>query len=138
MIRLATLKDVEAILDIELTCFPDPETYKLNRNTIRYHVKKGDRLWVDYDRNTTCGYILLSHTSSRGQRRVYSVATHPNHQGYGIGKRLMKFAEKKTPRKLTLEVDCKNPGAIRLYEKLGYTVFGKYPNYYGRGHHAIR
>ena len=141
MIRLARLSDADQVLDIENTCFDDPGVYKLNASTIRYHIRLGDRMWVAYrehDHRSAAGYLLLSHASSLGQRRVYSVAVHQDAQGQGIGRRLMKHAIRKTRGRLTLEVDTYNVGARKLYESLGFREIGSYPHYYGRGHHAIR
>lgn len=48
----------------------------------------------------------------------------PQHQGQGIGTALMAEAERRSAGDLTLTVFTSNPGARRLYERLGFEVQG--------------
>lgn len=49
-----------------------------------------------------------------------------------VGVALMKSAEKMSKaRSIILEVDETNDSARKLYEKIGFEIFGRYDKYYG-------
>ena len=49
-----------------------------------------------------------------------------------VGVSLMKSAEKMSKaRSIILEVDETNSPAQKMYEKIGFEVFGRYEKYYG-------
>jgi len=58
----------------------------------------------------------------------FAIAVSPEYRGRGIGRRLMRAAERweKSQSAVDLLLDCHaaNPWAIRFYEKLGYRVRG--------------
>lgn len=62
------------------------------------------------------------------------------YRGKGIGTKLLETAERHAishgAEDVRLEVRC-NSDALRLYQKLGYTVVGKKINYYGDGGDAF-
>jgi [ribosomal protein S18]-alanine N-acetyltransferase len=65
---------------------------------------------------------------------INNVAIRPALRGQGIGSHLMQrvFEEARRlgAKRATLEVRRSNEGARRLYERLGFYVAGKRPNYY--------
>lgn len=60
---------------------------------------------------------------------LYSLRVMPHLRGMGIGTRLLQAAEEEMRQRgfteATIAVSKKNPGALRLYKRLGYTVFGE-------------
>lgn len=68
------------------------------------------------------GFISL--ITDRERLSVDMLAVHPRHQGKGIGKRLMLYAERKAQTlglpEVTLWVDEANGRARSFYERLGY------------------
>jgi ribosomal protein S18 acetylase RimI-like enzyme len=76
------------------------------------------QLWIDLQR----------HAAER-VGEIWAVRVLPCLQGHGIGARLIGAAESlllaRGFRGATLTVDIDNPGARRLYERLGYAVHGK-------------
>ena len=79
------------------------------------------------------------HASRLGPRQFahnltdLTVAVHPDFQGRGVGAALFEalFAEaaKLTPRIERIELMCRegNAGAVRLYERLGFVIEGRFP-----------
>jgi len=57
-----------------------------------------------------------------------SLAVSPDHQGKGIGRQLLRalpiYAQRDRQSVIGLNVDFENPGAMRLYERMGYEVTG--------------
>ncbi|SDE15892.1 Ribosomal protein S18 acetylase RimI [Paenibacillus sp. UNCCL117] len=75
------------------------------------------------------GFISLR--TDRERLTVDLLAVHPRHQGQGLGKRLMRYAERKAQLlklpEIVLWVDEANERARGFYHKLGYE-----PVYYDR------
>jgi ribosomal protein S18 acetylase RimI-like enzyme len=71
---------------------------------------------------------------------IQSVAVRPERRGRGLGTALIEFAERRILRatpNVFICVSSFNPGARRLYERLGYTVVGELTDYIVRGHSEI-
>jgi len=68
------------------------------------------------------------------EAHVATIATHPDHRGYGIGKRLLAYglleAYKRGARIAYLEVRRSNVIAQNLYYKFGFEVVGERLRYY--------
>lgn len=59
---------------------------------------------------------------------VHRLMVHPNAQQRGVAAKLMEFAENRavalSRQVIRLDAFSKNPGALRLYEKIGYRLAG--------------
>jgi ribosomal protein S18 acetylase RimI-like enzyme len=70
------------------------------------------------------GSIMIGYEGHRGW--VNYLAVRPDHQGTGLGRRLMAEAETRLAAlgcpKVNLQVRATNTGAIGFYERLGYAV----------------
>lgn len=129
VIRKALNNDVDSILSIEETSFTENA---FSRRSVSYHVAHNLVLCAEID-NRVIGYICLSPLTKTKKRRIYSIAVDPKSRKTGAGQALILEAEKKSRAKqIILEVDETNSSAIRLYERLGYIVFGRYYRYYGK------
>jgi len=70
-------------------------------------------------------------TASVGKNDYYlsNIAVDPHHRGQGIGTYILenafKAAEKKGCKRVILDVTLDNVGASRLYERFGFSVYGK-------------
>jgi ribosomal protein S18 acetylase RimI-like enzyme len=85
------------------------------------------------------GLVVLD---MRGVLRGYiqTVCVAPAWQGQGLGSLLVGWAERRIGREspnVFLCVSSFNPGARRLYERLGYGVVGRLSNYIVAGHDEI-
>jgi len=91
------------------------------------HIEK-DLVWTDAALQS-----LLIIREGGGQAEVLTLATHPDVRGQGLACRLMEEAipTLQSPV-LFLEVAEDNAPAIALYTRLGFTSFGRRPNYYRR------
>jgi len=71
---------------------------------------------------------------------VQTVCAAPAFRGRGVGSALMAFAERRAFREspnVFLCVSSFNPGARRLYERLGYVYVGELPDYLAAGHSEL-
>ncbi|HKP50573.1 MAG TPA: GNAT family N-acetyltransferase [Gemmatimonadales bacterium] len=71
---------------------------------------------------------------------IQTICVDPARRGQGLGSMLVEFAERRilaeSPN-VFLCVSSFNPGARRLYERLGYQVIGELADYLVRGHSEI-
>ena len=128
LIRRAKRSDVDALYEIETISFGD---ISFSKRALTYHVVNNLVLCAELD-GKTAGYICFSPLTKNKKRRIYSIAVHPTARGKHVAEHLMLESESKSKaHTIILEVDEHNKAAIGLYMKLGYVVFGLYPDYYG-------
>lgn len=65
--------------------------------------------------------------------RVSQLWVHANLRGQGIGAALLRKAEAhaRMEKCIRIHIETRSEGARRLYERLGYSVFGTLPDYDG-------
>ncbi len=80
------------------------------------------------------GFIAAEPQRWRGRVTIVTLEVDPAWRRRGIGERLMREGEGRfdLPR-FRLQVRKSNSPAIRLYQKLGYTIVDDLPRYYGDG-----
>lgn len=139
-IRPALPNDLDQLLAIEACCFSSD---RLSRRSFRHWIgAEHGILLVAVAENALLGYGLV--WCHRGTRlaRLYSLAMLPSARGKGIAQKLILSLEKHTAEEkrifMRLEVAKSNSGAIALYQKLGYRVFGEYCDYYEDHSDALR
>jgi ribosomal protein S18 acetylase RimI-like enzyme len=102
--------------------------------------EQGDALmWVaEVVEKGIIGQLFVSLYSSRpeisnGRSRayIYGFRVRPSYRNQGVGTHMMQVVESDLSRRgyrlITLNVAQDNPGALRLYERLGYRVTGYEP-----------
>ena len=120
---------VSAIAEIEKLCFSDP----WSETSISVELTSRLSYWlVAVQEGVLLGYI--GSQSVLGESDMMNVAVHPNHRRQGIAEmlilQLMRDLKERGNQNLSLEVRASNAPAITLYEKLGFEVAGRRPNYY--------
>lgn len=139
-ICLATKEHIPALLELENLCF---DYEKLNKHRFLYMLDKAHAsLWIALEHHILVGYILLLFNRSSQLARIYSLAVHPSYRGQGIAKLLLAKAEKETREKhykaIRLEVREDNLASIALYEKQGFSIIKKLPDYYSNHIDGLR
>lgn len=90
--------------------------------------------WYLTDRRQMIGFILCQ--ALQEQWEILTFCVHPHHQRKGFGAKLLSHAlaqSKAQKADLFLEVSANNVAAITLYEKVGFKLIGRRPNYYRHG-----
>ncbi|WP_033959421.1 GNAT family N-acetyltransferase [Psychroserpens jangbogonensis] len=143
MIRKATLKDIDSIIDITRACarymiarniFQWNEHYP-NRTPFENDVKR-DELYVLEVENTIIGCIVISIlmdeeyipiqwlTPNENNIYIHRLAIHPKHQGKGYAQDLMNFAEnysiENNHTSVRLDTFSQNSRNQKFYELRGY------------------
>lgn len=91
------------------------------------------------DEGSLLGYADLA--LAAGEAEILNIAVRSSHQGRGIGHALLQAmlarAADAGAHRVLLEVREGNDVARSLYERNGFTVVGRRPNYYAAGVHAV-
>lgn len=146
-IRPVTMDDIDMVIAINIECLP--EHYPLSF-WIEHLKKWGDIFYVAEIGNEIVGYILSrieegqSHFKSGYIKmgHIISVAVRGKFRRKGIATYMILtlLNSLKTiygVEEVFLEVRVSNEPAIKLYEKLGFTVVKKLPQYYLDGEDAF-
>jgi len=89
-------------------------------------------LLVAHAPDLPCGFVLLHPRGVAGSPYIASIAVVEEFRGRGIGTRLLAHAEAHfaaSASHIFLCVSSFNPGARRLYERLGYVEVGELKDY---------
>jgi ribosomal protein S18 acetylase RimI-like enzyme len=139
-IRRATLADLDALVALERRAFT---TDHLSRRQYRHHIESESAVVLAaVDASGLLGKAVVFFRANSRCARLYSNADADAARGRGLGEALVgaveRMARARGSAQLRLEVRQDNAGAIRLYERLGYRLFGAYPGFYEDGADAWR
>ena len=77
-----------------------------------------------------------------GESELLTICTHPKIRRTGLGGNMMQIwlqeSQKRSIKKLFLEVGVKNQPAISLYQKFQFEIISVRKNYYRKGQNAYR
>jgi [ribosomal protein S18]-alanine N-acetyltransferase len=142
--RIASVKDIDAILHLENVCFVY-EGEKFNRRQILYLIKSPNAIvYVLENNHSVIGWVigLIRKYKKTISGRLYGLAINPHHHGKKLGElltgKILHEMKIKGANRILLEVRKDNPAAIHLYKKFGFKELGSLPNYYEIGVHGIR
>lgn len=120
---------IKQVAQIESLCFSHPWSEESINESFN---NPCNRFYISVEENKVVGYIGLSVIIDEGY--ILNVAVHPDYQGKGIGKALVKtvddFAVENSLAFVTLEVRPSNEKAISLYKSFGFTKVGERKDYY--------
>lgn len=139
-IRPARREDVGVLLEIENSSF---RTDKLTRRKLRHLMTRGNCvLLVAVANRRVAGYALVLFRRGASSARIYGIAVRSSERGRGLGTHLMLAAERaarrRGARRLTLETDPSNGGALTVYLRLGFRRVARLGPYYEDGTPADR
>ena len=135
LLRTATLDDLDAIMGLESSTFStdawstDSMRAELANPHARYLVAVRDEAIV--------GYAGLLAPRRSEQADIQTITVAPDARRGGLGRALMNAliteARGRGAREIFLEVRADNPGAMSLYENLGFRVEGRKRDAYRDG-----
>ncbi|MFA7084043.1 MAG: N-acetyltransferase [Arcobacteraceae bacterium] len=127
MIRKATLTEAKSLYELEKEVFQN-DAFALSKGSIVYHLKR-NLVYVIEVENSIVGYILW--LKRKHYFRLYSLAISKAFQNQGLAKELLRYSfEQLENKSFSLEVKVSNRGAVKLYEKFGFTIKKRLSNYY--------
>jgi len=135
-IRSAELSDLDDLVALEEHSF---DSDRLSRGQFRRHLDSDSAkvLVASTGPHRFLGTAVVFFRKRSGVARLYSIATHHAARGQGVGSALLgaveQLARRRHCRALRLEVRADNPGAVRLYERLGYRRLAALAGYYEDG-----
>lgn len=152
-IRLASLKDIDNIMDLIKHCIKDMQShgiYQWNESYLTAEIFeediKSESLYILKDKSNYLGIIAINEEQSPEYQElkwlieagralvIHRLAVNPEWQKQGIARQLMDFAEKYATEKgytsIRLDAFSENPRALNLYERRGYNKVGQvfFPN----------
>jgi ribosomal-protein-alanine N-acetyltransferase len=128
------LLDIDAMVALDRRCFPSSQAY----DSLVFHylfqfprVARGA-----FEGGTLAGFVFATWNALR-TGHIVTIDIDKKHRRLGLGTSLMKQTEaelvRRGARKVFLQVDRENEGAIAFYLHLGFGVYRELPNYYGPG-----
>lgn len=137
-LRHAHLDDLDAIMSIEHAVFLadawPAETMRAELDSAygRYVVATDADIGTSTNTATIIGYAGLRVVGEQGD--IQTIAVRPGSRRLGIGRamllELLAEAKRRRASEIFLEVRIDNPGAIALYESLGFQRLAVRPRYY--------
>lgn len=130
-IRPMQKEDLDHIISIESSVFPDPWTFTMFSEQL--DLPQMYSLITARLEDEVVGYGGLLRIRDEGH--ITNLAVQPQKHGMGIGKSIIYFlfllALKEQLSSITLEVRTTNIRAQQLYEKFGFQIIASRKNYYG-------
>lgn len=123
-------RDLPRVLEIEHAVFPEPWSRAVFASELA--LRRGRAYRVAQEGHTTVGYVGLMFVDE--EAHVTTVAVAAEHQGRGIGTRIMLEAVRISldhgARHISLEVAVGNTRAQALYRRFGFAPVGVRKRYY--------
>jgi len=119
-IRFATERDLPRVLEIESLSFRDPWIYQNFKEALK-------DLFIVYETDAgVVGFLVACCCQTADKAIILKVAVFPDYRGRGIASALLKAVveELQLTRvgEVELMVDVDRPGAIKLYERVGFQI----------------
>jgi len=121
-LRPATEEDIEMRIRLDLEAFGIPREDALATESRIDGDEDTDMLMIDVN-DETIGKIRVKRED--GQAWIYGFSILPEHQGKGIGRKVLRHIVKQQSEaghSVHLEVETKNAHALSLYESVGFKV----------------
>lgn len=140
LLREVRPDDLEALYGLDQLCFEPGISY--SRAEIRRFLGLASARGVVAQEGDTLAGFAIGYLPRPGAGHILTLDVHPSWRGRGIGRRLLSelisgLAERGA-RRVALEVDVGNSGAIAFYRRLGFVADGRLADYYGPGRDGWR
>lgn len=122
-IRLATLKDIPDLVELDNICFPNkkPDPVEVFRNLL---ITSNCALFVLLQDKRIVGKAHVFKESDRA--RITDIGVFPEYRGRGLASTLIKYcinhALINNKPKIVLDVEITNESALKLYDGLGFQI----------------
>lgn len=132
MIRQATLRDLDGLVELERRCFA---TDLISRRSFRYLLTRANAaILVAEEDDGLAGYALVLFSRGTALARLYSIAVDGAFRGRGIGRGLLSAAEAEALAlgcvSMRSEVRLDNQASLALFEGNGYRRLEEIEDYY--------
>lgn len=124
-------EDLDAVMEIERSVYPNPWTVGIFRDCMRvgYYCQVLER------NGLLEAYGALSHGA--GEAHILNLCVHPKSQHQGLGRAMLKHlidaARRLSAEIVLLEVRPSNKVAVKLYLSMGFNEAGNRKDYYPDG-----
>lgn len=129
LIRLMTIDDLDAVIEIEKAAFSDPFNRELFE---KYLSQESFQSWVAIKDDSIVGYSTFVRAAD--EIDLLNIAVKGSHRQQGIASQIMQkileVARTKSVRAIFLEVRPSNLAAIKFYDRLGFQKVGVRRKYY--------
>jgi len=133
--RSVAEKDLARLTRLDRLCFEPGIAYS-QRDLRRFLSIPGSESVIAESRGELAGFAI-GYPDSPDLARVVTLDVAPSCRRRGLGEKLLDALLARLAasgaRRVLLEVDVRNSGAIAFYRKLGFAQSGRLPSYYGRG-----
>jgi ribosomal-protein-alanine N-acetyltransferase len=131
-LRIATVDDLPAIMDLERRSFPADAW---SEQTMGTEISSRHNVYlVDVDEERIVGYGGVRAMQGAADSDIQTIALHPDQRGRGRGRALLRaliaVAVERGARELFLDVRDDNAVAQALYTSEGFSEIGRRPGYY--------
>jgi ribosomal-protein-alanine N-acetyltransferase len=138
-LRPVTFADIEALYALDQVCFEPGIAY--SRGELRRFLSIATAQGVLADRDGTLAGFAVGYLTRGRTAHVVTLDVGLSQRRRGLGKALLEALlarlARAGAREARLEVSTENAGAIAFYERLGFRVRRRLPDYYGPGHGAL-
>jgi len=140
LIRHAVREDFETLLEIDEASFPGGVAY--DADELQYFMtREGAETIVAEEDGQIIAFIIMEVHRTRRTATIITLDVREAYRRSGYGTQLLQRAEEILAdygvELYDLQVDVKNPNAIRFYKKHGFEVVRTLPNYYANGNDAF-
>jgi ribosomal-protein-alanine N-acetyltransferase len=139
ILRDARPRDLERLWRLDRLCFEPGIAYS-RRELSRFLELPRAACVVAEAGPVLCGFAL-AYPSPPDHAHVVTLDVHPAFRRRGLGRRLIESVLERAAasgtKRVVLEVDVRNSGAIAFYRALGFRESGRLPSYYGPGLDAL-
>jgi ribosomal-protein-alanine N-acetyltransferase len=131
--------DLEALYRLDRICFEPGIAY--SRAEIRRFLSLENAAAIGAEEAGRLLGFAIGYLMRRDTGHLLTLDVHPEARRRGVGRALAQAVLERLARagarKIRLEVDVGNEGAVAFYRTLGFRPIGRIPDYYGSGRDAF-